>query len=200
MQTKIFGIGLSKTATNSLNTALKILGYTSVHFPVSLEEIDQNQASCDISVANRFRQLDRMYPGAKFILTVRDREDWLKSCQKHFEHKVDLAGLPQRLRKFIEFQRLKTYGTIEYDRFLFSQAYDKHLQEVKDHFAKRSQDLLIINIHQGESWQALCSFLQDKPIPNFSFPYENASCSSLETTFKEMTFKLQKPYQKWLDQ
>lgn len=34
---KVFGIGLSRTGTSSLNEALEILGYRSVHFPIIME-------------------------------------------------------------------------------------------------------------------------------------------------------------------
>ena len=34
---KIFGIGLSRTGTSSLNEALKILGYNSIHFPIIMQ-------------------------------------------------------------------------------------------------------------------------------------------------------------------
>jgi len=34
---KVFGIGLSRTGTSSLNEALELLGYRSIHFPIIME-------------------------------------------------------------------------------------------------------------------------------------------------------------------
>src|SRR4029079_3714264 len=81
---KIIGVGISKTGTSSLAAALTELGYRCVHGwpPWKLEHA---KALVDVNAACRFRELDVMYPGSKFILTVRQREPWLESCRKHWE-------------------------------------------------------------------------------------------------------------------
>ena len=33
--------------------------------------------------------LDRQYPGSKFILTVRDLDDWLDSRRRHVETNIE---------------------------------------------------------------------------------------------------------------
>ncbi|TYR78274.1 hypothetical protein FZC66_20125 [Priestia megaterium] len=99
---KVFGIGLSKTGTKSLSKALKILGYKTVHFPLirtNVEEAEYNldilenyDAIADIPTAGLFPHLDIRYPKSKFILTIRNKEDWLNSCERYF-------GIKDLLRK-----------------------------------------------------------------------------------------------------
>jgi len=92
---KVFGIGLSHTGTRSLNQALNILGIKAVHWPLdghTYHELSNNiyrlsilkkyQGITDITTAPFYPQLDKTYPGSKFILTVRDKGTWLKSMKK----------------------------------------------------------------------------------------------------------------------
>lgn len=162
MSAKIFGIGLPKTGTIRLHAALEILGYRSVHYPVTMSEIDRHNAANDISVACRFEQLDKLYPGFKFILTVRDLNQWLVSCESQFGQKVNVTELSPKLREFLLAQRLLAFGTASYHPVLFQEAYQRHIQYVKNYFARRPQDLLIINIGSREGWERLCPFLEGK--------------------------------------
>lgn len=194
MSAKIFGIGLSKTGTSSLHQALEILGYRSIHFPISMEEIHRYDAASDISVSYRFKELDLLYPGSKFILTLRDLNKWLNSCENHFGRQVNLAELPLKLQEFLRTNRLLNYGTVSYDRVLFKQAYQRHIQNVQHYFAHRPQDLLIMNISSGEGWERLCPFLK-LPIPDRAFPQENVACGSLNQRFRDMTIRLESIHQ-----
>ncbi|NIQ13131.1 MAG: hypothetical protein GTO02_01590, partial [Candidatus Dadabacteria bacterium] len=79
---KIFGIGLSRTGTTSLNKALEILGYKSIHWPSNnqiLTDICDGRfkwdilqtydALTDIHGAAFYREFDKEYLNSKFILT-----------------------------------------------------------------------------------------------------------------------------------
>jgi hypothetical protein len=191
MKAKIFGIGISKTGTTSLHAALEILGYRSVHFPVTMSEIDSHDAASDISVACRFAELDKLYPGSKFILTVRDLNQWLDSCDRHFSQRSSRDKLSPKSRDFIVSCIRKVYGTAIYDPVLFKEAYQKHIQHVQDYFAKRPQDLLNLNIAGGEGWERLCPFVR-QPVLKLPFPYKNKNCESLDMIRQEISSKLDK--------
>jgi len=88
-RSKIFGIGLGHTGTRSLNEALNILGYRSIHWPTDratyhelsngvydLAVLKSADALTDITAAAFFAQFDKAYPGSKFILTQRDIDKW----------------------------------------------------------------------------------------------------------------------------
>jgi len=164
---KVFGIGLSRTGTNSLNKALEILGYKACHYPESLEEIEEYDAATDIPVARDYKILDKKYPGSKFILTIREMDDWLISMN------LFLKKHPPETRSRETLQmRSDVYGSLVFDERKITQAYERHLQDVKRYFKRRERDLLILNICAGEGWEKLCPFL-GKPIPSRKFPRLN---------------------------
>ena len=128
---KIFCIGLNKTGTRSLSDALEILGYRSLHWGGSdqatalrrgpeirvaveraleegrplLEDIDDVDAYSDLlALSTNFDVLDRQYPGSKFILTVRDLDEWLDSRRRHVETNIERRAW--RVRRHLSRRRL----------------------------------------------------------------------------------------------
>ena len=49
-----------------------------------------------------------------------------------------------------------------------------HYSERKKYFKDRPNDLLVMNICNGEGWEKLCPFL-NKPVPDAPFPKENVT-------------------------
>ncbi len=170
---KIFGIGLSKTGTTSLAKALRVLGYDAIHAQTA-KDIHNYQAVTDMPVAARFQELDLMYPNSKFIMTIRDKQEWLKSCRRHFGNGNDLLRYKKEVAIEYAFCRGKLYGSLEFNDEIWLMAYSWHLSQVFDHFADRSNDILWMDITHSDGWQMLCSFL-DKPIPQQVFPHLNKS-------------------------
>lgn len=168
---KIFGIGLSKTGTTSLSAALEILGISSIHYPRNLEEVDKYLSASDLFIAINFKKLDKLYPGSKFILTTRDKEEWLESVRKHRKKLV----VPKK-GTFAYDMRKKMYGCVEYEPKKLIKAYDNHHNNVRKYFKNRPNDLLEMNITAGDSWNQLCKFLRVS-VPNADFPRENVLSS-----------------------
>jgi hypothetical protein len=191
---KIFGIGLSRTGSTSLAEALAVLGYRAIHFPadpvtrreysqffanpsdtLTLSLLERYDAVTDAPLACVYRQLDRAYPGSKFVWTVRDKESWLTSCELWWERSVipfmehDVTGV---IGPFMHLVGSVTYGTPYFDAALFSRAYDAHMADVPRYFQGRDQDLLPLNICAGEGWPKLAPFI-DSAIPGCPFPHRN---------------------------
>jgi hypothetical protein len=180
---KIFGIGLPRTGTTSLNTALEILGFCSLHFPhdpmtiaelragnYRLSILNQYDALTDIPVPAIFAQLDELYPGSKFILTVRDMDNWLDSCKSAWFNQSDAVPEPGSAR---EFYRTLLYGCNNFNRDRFRWVYETHLKLVHDHFSgDKSKQMLILDVISGDGWHKLCPFL-GVDIPNTPFPHKN---------------------------
>jgi hypothetical protein len=95
MTGKVFGIGLSRTATRSLNRALEALGYRSVHLPrdrktyeelssgiYTLSILARYDGITDITAAPFYARFDEAYPGSKFILTTREKSSWMESMRE----------------------------------------------------------------------------------------------------------------------
>jgi hypothetical protein len=161
---KIFGIGLTRTGTTSLTEALKMLGYSAVHCPMSYEEIDKHESSTDTAVAARFEFLDLLYPGSKFILTIRDLDSWIESASSLIRSDKDPIWKLET--------RSKLWGSLVFDRENFIEGYHKHHSKVLHHFRNRPNDFLILDLKATEKFEKLCSFL-DKPIPSNDYPHLN---------------------------
>jgi len=184
--TRIFGIGLHKTATNSLHKALGILGIDSAHWGsakraraiwTEMKEcgrsatIEGHHASNDLPIGLLYRELDMAYPGSKFILTVRDESRWLASVENHwkydrnpYRHTWDTDCFTHQMHKML-------YGCRWPGRETFINRYRRHLAEVVQYFRNRPGDLLVLNPDAGEGWTELCRFLS-MPAPSIPYPVE----------------------------
>ena len=121
-------------------------------------------ALTDTPVTRFYKELDKLYPGSKFIYTIRDIEKWLKSCEKHFTGLMHTGIMPQLEEEL--------FGTQLYDREKFKNTYEKHHKEVLNYFKDRPDDLLVMDISKGEGWEKLCGFL-GREIPETPFPHAN---------------------------
>ncbi|MFO7825700.1 MAG: sulfotransferase [Cyclobacterium sp.] len=158
MKSKIFGIGLPRTGTQSLTQAMRKLGFVSGHClsPNQWNKIDHFDFVCDSPVPSRFIDLDRIYPGSKFILTTRNVNNWLSSCRTFFIDKRP----PERIKEkwFLDY-RIEIFGTAKFDAKLFEETYYKHNERVRKHFLESNSRLLILDITKGEGWVKLIDFL-----------------------------------------
>ncbi len=183
----VFNIGFNKCGTTSLSAALNQLGIKTVHhhFPVQLKgrqrfvrlvdlwrsNLKNNKrpfAGLDETICGYsdffgeacFKQLDRAYPGSKFILTVRPLGSWLASRSRHVEKNLEHPEYRGRLR------------TVDIDGW--TRLYYYHQQQTRSYFAGRERDFLVMDIPSGHGWEKLCSFLS-LPVPKIDFPWGNRS-------------------------
>ena len=186
LPTRIFGIGMHKTATTSLSSALALLGYDSAHWKNahwakaiweemkahgSSRTLERHYALCDLPIPLLFRELDAAYPGSKFILTVRDEDEWLESVRTHWSDKNpwraqwDNDPFTHRIHR-------ELYGGVKFDGQRMRERYRRHNAEVLEYFKDRPRDLLVMNMSAEAGWYELCGFLR-KPIPVAQYPREN---------------------------
>lgn len=171
---RVFGIGLSKTGTTTLDGALNMLGLRSVHYPspdrmaaLDFAFLDELDAATDISITAYYPQLDARYPGSRFVLTTRAVEPWLASVERHF------AARDQRKyegNSGAGIVRERCYGRRDFERASFIEAYHRHEESVRAYFRGRERDLLVMGICDGEGWEALCPFLGMEE-PRAAFPH-----------------------------
>lgn len=168
---KIFGIGLSRTGTTSLTTALEILGFPAVHYPTEYGQIDAKAGATDITVLMMLEALDRRYPGSRFILTTRALEPWLQSCQRHWEKN---AAFFKRSQLVMDVER-QIYGEAGFDRQRYTEVRARHLLDIDAYFKDRRDTLLTLDIFLSPApWAALCNFL-GAAVPDVPFPADNSS-------------------------
>jgi hypothetical protein len=178
--TKVFGIGLSRTGTLSLAIALQRLGLRTVHFPhdertfaeltrgeYRLSVLDGPEgldAIVDTPASAFFAELDAAFPGSRFVLTTRDREAWLRSCERLWQVTAEVQQRP-----FHRFINAATYGCWEFSAARFAHVHERHLADVREHFRDRPGQLLELGVCDGEGWERLCPFL-GVPVPDRPFP------------------------------
>lgn len=177
---RVFGIGMNKTGTSSLHAAVSHLGYRSVHHGDAelrraietardegrpmLSDVDPDlDAFCDIpAMTDGFAELDRCYPGSKFVLTVRQVDAWVTSRVRHVENNRRRRELGLDHGNFLE---------VDVDTWLAER--DRHHDAVLSHFAGRPDDLLVIDLCAGQGWERLAPFLGWGRLPERTFPWEN---------------------------
>lgn len=177
--TRVFGIGMHKTATTSLHHALKILGFDSAHWTGPWwakrvwEEmqvgrsltVEQHYAMCDLPFTLLYRELDKAYPGSKFILTLRDERAWVESVRTHWQVNSHRYGWDQDC--FTHRCHHLLYGRKSFDAETMVARFRRHNAEVREYFKDRPADLLTTT----PGWNDLCSFL-GCPAPNVPYPFE----------------------------
>jgi len=160
LMNKCFGIGLSRTGTKSLATALNLLGIKTVWYPQDQQTYVEIAAAkyrlsvlqiysgiTDTPVAKIYPQLDREYPGSKFILTVRDVDAWLDSCSRHWSDSPVAIPLPSDAplwQQYAAYINATVYGCLAFHPERFRYVYEQHVESVQAYFASRHEDLLVI--------------------------------------------------------
>ena len=208
LPTRIFGIGMHKTATTSLHTALLILGFDSAHWKTARwakhiwkemmeggrsNTLERHYALCDLPITFLYRELDKAYPGSKFILTVRDERKWIESVRNHWDHDKNPFRKNWNDDPFTHRAHRLLYGQKGFDAELFLNRYRRHNAEVREHFKDRPADLLVMDMDLPpvraygplgwytpkpddaailrRYWWQLCAFL-DCHLPNVPYPME----------------------------
>ena len=182
--TRIFGIGMHKTATTSLNAALKILGFDAAHWQDAhwakaiWEEmmasgrshtLERHYALSDLPITILYEKLDKAYPGSKFILTKRSEEAWIRSVRNHWDHEKNPFRSAWSTDPFTHQIHKLVYGQKGFDAEIMLARYRRHNSEVQEYFKDRSNDLLVMEMDAPAGWPELCTFLT-RPIPEKSYP------------------------------
>lgn len=168
----VFGIGFGKTATTSLYKALTWLGYRSCHWRSDTFSDETRQlieagsplpfeAYTNVaSVMDSYAMLDRTFPSAVFILTVRDLADWLASMTRHVTYNRGLNDSAVRPR----------HTWVDVDPVGWRSQRILHHEAVFRYFKDRPDKLLVLDIPAGDGWPSLCRFLNCAQ-PAVRFPH-----------------------------
>ncbi|WP_147367059.1 sulfotransferase family protein [Aurantiacibacter zhengii] len=178
---KIFCIGFQKTGTTSLDLALQQLGYSTITVfgrDRPLPELRANLVDIGIGIAQGvdvvsdmpwpliYRELDTAFPGAKFILTVRDTDKWYRSIRDHFGPAND------------RIQQL-TYGddagSPVGNEARYTAVYDAHNADVRSYFVDRPDDFLEMSLEAGDGWRKLGAFIGRTDVPEGEFVRTNTA-------------------------
>lgn len=182
--TRIFGIGMHKTATTSLRKALRMLGFDSAHWETAhwaraiWDEMEATGRSntlerfytlCDLPIPLLYKELDAAYPGSKFILTLRDEAKWIESVRRHWSADYNPYRSQWSNDPFTHRVHKLLYGQKGFDAERFLARYRRHNAEVIEYFRDRA-DLLVMDMDAGAGWPELCGFL-GCPFPAREYPH-----------------------------
>lgn len=200
---KIFGVGLNKTGTTSLLTALQEFGILCGHQPdfellfsdwkvrrfdriIALARHYEAFQDAPFSLPFTYQALDQAFPDARFVLTVREAEEWYESLVR-FHRKILFGGnhpsweriksvhyiYPEYIyESAVAMWRWNEFGL--YDRSRAIDLYNLHNNSVMEYFHTRPERLLVINLADPSSYGAFCRFLGQTPRRE-AFARENAS-------------------------
>ncbi|MEO0899686.1 MAG: sulfotransferase family protein [Bacteroidota bacterium] len=184
MKPKIICIGFEKTGTTSLEQALTILGYrVRGNYPRALlpaatankkkllKILEGYDAMSDKPWFMIYRELDQLFPGSTFILTVREEESWYRSVSRH------LGSLRTAHHEWIYG---KGKGVPRDNKENAIKVFSQHNREVKEYFSNRPEDLLVLNLAEDNNWEKLCQHV-DKPIPAIPFPHLMKGANNIQT-------------------
>lgn len=182
---KLFGVGFHRTGTTTLERALEELGYSVIGMRdpewIAFEEqdyetirnaVDRHDGFRDMPWPLIYEWLEQTYPDARFVLTNRSTDSWVRSCRAVYKDR------PQRMFRLI-------YG---FDSFAGNEdraasVYEDHLTAVRRYFADKPDRFLEVDFTAGDGWEKLCGFL-DEPIPDRPFPHANAGAFTLQAKVK----------------
>lgn len=176
MKEKVFCIGFHKSGTSSIGKALKILGYkVMAGHSISDQNVSENAMIKSIELVKKYdafednpwpilyKELDKKFPGSKFILTVRDSDSWIKSQVKHFGEEIT----PMR-------EWIYGVGSPKGNEQVYLNRYEQHNKEVREYFKNRPDDFVEINFSSKENnWEKICKLL-NKKLPKVNFPHTNS--------------------------
>jgi tetratricopeptide (TPR) repeat protein len=184
---KVFGIGMPKTGTTTLASALQILGFEIVDFRNTLtmelwceEDLHLFDAFTDSPVSIGFEKYYHLFPNSKFIYTTRPIDDWQESMLGQWRRHYALADYaetraefdrPDRFHYGVQFRDINhllftNYETLPEGNRVFDARVRRFFED------KPPERFLEFDLFSGHGWSELCRFF-GVPIPAEPFPWQN---------------------------
>lgn len=151
----IFGIGLPRSAGQTLGAALQTLypEYKVWHSITGPNwHVLDDTAVAAVEVYAPYQWLERHWPGSLFIANYRDPESWLGSCER-------LYGKSQ--------ERNYNHPLWKYPPSSWLDYYNDYHEQIENRVPEHR--LLWWNILEDPTWDSVCDFL-DVPVPDAPFP------------------------------
>lgn len=209
---KAFVIGRNKTGTTTMQTAFEQMGLTvgdqrtaellaadwlARDFHRIIAYCSRAQVFQDVPFSLNYTYIimDHAFPGSKFILTVRDTEDWYRSLLRfHFAeigYHADLESFtradPDLICKVKEWSYIRKGWIYDmmvnsfnlscdselYDAKIFMSNFEEYNGEVKNYFRQRPSDLLVLDVSKAHDTAPVAEFLGLSSSCVIPMPHEN---------------------------
>lgn len=212
---KVFGIGFNKTGSTSLEAILSTLGFRmpnqqeqevllvkQLHkgnFQPFLNFVKNYDAFQDMPFSQGYCyiQADALFPSSKFILTVRDPEEWYESMSRFYGKIWGIPNTNFLSEAFFKDKNLYLYKNYMYDihrkivldvndeykinpnwdNVMNKETYISHYKrrnaEIIKYFDQRPEDLLVIDITKEKTISKILSFFGLSQEYDFPMPQLN---------------------------
>ncbi|MGV6846887.1 MAG: sulfotransferase [Marinibacterium sp.] len=212
---KVFVIGAGKTGTKTCLEIMQRLGLNvapqeeaerNVVHPLLRGDIaplkayvEKYQAFQDVpfSHGQTYAQVDALFPGSKFILTIRDPETWFRSFYRFAHLVAEHRKLPKPSRELLEsydypypggladlvrataldflgpLGRPVTNWHLFLDKTTHIQGYRQRNTAIHRHFLFRPEDLLVIDLSKEKDVSRIARFLGLPQDVNFAMPHKH---------------------------
>ena len=215
---KVFGIGANKTGTTSLELILNMLGFNlpsqkeqeillvrqlqNGNFSPLIDFCHKYDAFQDnpFSTGLTFAQADALFPNSKFILTIRDAEDWFKSRLRFNLKRLGLTSIEELNENFFKNKNRYLYENYEYenlrrqaitvknnlieenwnvvwDKESAIERYNYRNEQIIKYFAFRKNQLLVIDLSKEKNTSRLLEFLNIPTKFSTKIPHLNSTNS-----------------------
>ncbi|MGE6436279.1 sulfotransferase family protein [Shewanella baltica] len=160
---KVFIIGLPRTGTTSVSVALLEQGLKVAHMAFTKQAFMLADAISDVPCFSDYRQLDGLFPQAKFVYLERDMVKWVPSMQmllgKMLPHLEAKSGRfhPIMKRSFRHTFAIDKVADPADETHLIA-CYQRHQNEVLAYFHGR-EDFISLDISHAGSLSRLLQFL-----------------------------------------
>ena len=175
---------MPKSGTSTFHEAKLALGYRARHNPddgitkqqirdgdYKLKVLSRFDVLSDTPVPAIFPQLDQNWPDSKFVLTIRNEDQWIASSRK--------AGFNQSYARpkkgsKVDFYNSVLFGCSTFNEDRYPWVFRNHNETVMRYFSgEKSRQLITIDFTAGDGWEALCPFLEQS-VPDRPFPHANS--------------------------
>lgn len=184
---KIIVLSHNRTATQSTEKFLTDLGFKCAHWGGSFISIPDSEtmskdelfnklisltseydAFMDIPFNYIYEQLDKTYPGSKFILITRPSHEWVKSIRNIYAS-FNQSGIESYFRYLLEkyLPNPKRYIEQITDTEL-EYVHNCHIEDILKYF-KNSNNLLHLDLYDKDKGYKIKNFI-DPNLPNIEFP------------------------------
>ena len=211
---KIFGIGYNKTGTNSLSYILQRYGYdmpnqreqearlTQQCFATNYTELVSFVSKYDafqdlpFSQEDLYVAADALFPNSRFILTIREPEEWFASMcrfQKKIYNLDDLSKVTEedvkekfgylykgyghankrrQMTNFVDGKPVTDWSKL-YDKDYNIASYTQRNNRIQRYFAAAPEKLLVIDLTRESTTERICEFLEIPAEYSFDVPHAN---------------------------
>lgn len=165
---KLLVVGLPRTGTTSLCSLMLTLGFRVAHTAYTKEAFHRADLIADTPVYSDFPQLDKLFPGAKFISLERDLITWIPSMQALLKKvAAKLALNPDHFHPLFINSLQNAFADVRFDNQesfdltaqQLERAYLEHQYKVDQYFVDRSANLLRLDIASSDAMEKLFEFL-----------------------------------------